>query len=97
MIKNLYFKNYVCYSKFEAEKENEGLTILDILSLKQSPTYYKYNSIYRKKVIQKVTNFFDLCLDDVLNDKYTIVFISHGMIQFQTDKEFFDDLNDRFT
>lgn len=97
LMTKLYYMNYVMYSKKEYESLSyEGLTHGDILILKESK-YVKEDYNYRLKLMHQFSKKNSIEFYILSSDKYVDAFLTYGLINKDTDKEFFDDVIERLT
>ena len=98
VLKKLYYKNFVMYSKKEIDKliNCDSLSHKDIFLLNESDLINAKSS-ERLALVKYLCKKKDFDFIEVICDKWVDAFVDFGMINFKTDKEFWKDVIERFT
>jgi hypothetical protein len=90
-----HYKRYVRFSRVELDEQvkvryGDGLTCSDIMSMKESPKYYKWSPEDRQELIELVCHISDKDRCEVSTNKIVMAFITYGMHFYENDKYFLD-------
>ena len=98
LLTKLYYQNYIMYSKDEFDQlDFEGLSHKEIFLLNESEKFCKESERFRNAFIVQLCKQKQLIYLNVITDKYVDAFVTYGMINKESDKEFFKDIVERFT